>query len=81
MVAQLESNCCVECAKQERKTGVEKESSLLELDNFNAALRQVLSVPKTELKRLLEEEKAAKAGEPKPGPRPSASAHDSDASD
>jgi hypothetical protein len=41
-----------------------------EMDRFNAALRQVLQVPKKELSRLLAEEKTAKAGKPKPGTRP-----------
>jgi hypothetical protein len=40
------------------------------MDGFYAGLRQVLSVPKSELKRMLDEEKAAKAGKIKPGPKP-----------
>ncbi len=51
------------------------------MDRFNEGLRRVLSVSKTDLKRILAEEKASKAGKVKPGPKPksSASVHDSDA--
>jgi hypothetical protein len=41
-----------------------------EMDRFNKALRGVLSVSKSELSKLLAEEKAANAGEPKRGPKP-----------
>jgi hypothetical protein len=56
-----------------------------EMDRFNSALRQILQVPKLELKRLLAEEKAAKSGKTKPGPKPktslSTSGHASDNAD
>jgi len=47
-----------------------------ELTAFKQALRTVLSVSKTELKRRLELEKIANAGKPKRGPKPKCSASD-----
>jgi hypothetical protein len=41
---------------------------------FENGLRQVLSVSKTDLNRMLEEEKRAKARKPKRGPKPKSSA-------
>ena len=52
---------------------VHNESETAPMDRFNAALRQILQVPKTELNRLLAEEKTAKAGKVKPGPKPKTS--------
>jgi hypothetical protein len=49
-----------------------------EMDRFNTALRQVLSVSKTDLKRLLAEDNIAKAGKAKPGPKPKTSSSISD---
>jgi hypothetical protein len=37
---------------------------------FQEALRRVLRVSKDDLKRLIEEDKQAKAGKPKRGPKP-----------
>ncbi len=37
---------------------------------FNNALRGVLSVSKSDLNRMLEEERRSKIGKPKPGPKP-----------
>ena len=44
------------------------------MDRFNDGLRQVLSVSKTDLHRLLEKDKASKAGKVKRGPKPKSSA-------
>jgi hypothetical protein len=52
---------------------VEKQDTSPEMNRFNAGLRQVLSVPKAELNRLLAEERQAKAGKLKPGPKPKSS--------
>ncbi|MGC2109893.1 MAG: hypothetical protein WA655_10275 [Candidatus Korobacteraceae bacterium] len=48
-----------------------------EYTTFQNALRTILQVSKTDLNRMLTEEKAANAGKPKRGPKPhsSASAH------
>ena len=43
------------------------------MDRFNDGLRQVLSVSKTDLNRMLAEEKASKEGSVKPGPKPKSS--------
>jgi hypothetical protein len=40
------------------------------MDRFRDGLRQVLSVSKTDLNRMLAEEKAANLGKVKPGPKP-----------
>jgi hypothetical protein len=37
---------------------------------FSSALRRVLQVSKTDLNRMLADEKLAKVGKPKPGPKP-----------
>lgn len=50
-----------------------QNSTSPEMERFNNALRQILQVPKTEVNRLLAEDKAAKAGKTKPGPKPRAS--------
>jgi hypothetical protein len=47
-----------------------------EMERFREGLRQVLSVPKSELKRLLAEERASKTGKTKPGPKPKVSPSD-----
>jgi hypothetical protein len=56
-----------------KKADVESKLEPSHMDRFNAALRQVLSVPKSELRRLLDEEKASKIGKLKPGPKPKTS--------
>jgi hypothetical protein len=43
---------------------------------FTSALRKVLQVSKSDLNRMLEEEKRANAGKPKRGPKPKASPSD-----
>jgi hypothetical protein len=51
---------------------------------FETALRQVVSVSKEELTRMLEAEKRANEGKPKRGPKPktaSTSGHASDSND
>ena len=48
---------------------VENSDKRPEMNRFNAALRQVLSVSKPDLNRLLADEKASKAGKVKPGPK------------
>ena len=45
-----------------------------EYTNFQNALRRVLQVSKTDLNRMLAEEKIANAGKPKRGPKPHSSA-------
>jgi hypothetical protein len=47
---------------------VEKGSNP-EMNQFNNALRKVLSLSKTDLQKLLAEEKASKVGKQKPGPK------------
>lgn len=47
-----------------------------EMGRFNSALRRVLSVSKSNLQRLLAEEKASKVSKRKPGPRSKTSASD-----
>ncbi len=42
--------------------------------NFENALRQVLTVSKADMNRMLAEEKIANAGKPKRGPKPKTSA-------
>jgi hypothetical protein len=42
----------------------------IEMSRFNNVLRQIVQIPKTELNRLLAEEKASKTGKTKPGPKP-----------
>ena len=49
-------------------------SSLEQPERFNAALKSVLSVSKSELQEILEAEKRANAGKLKPGPKPKTSA-------
>jgi hypothetical protein len=44
-----------------------------QMDRFQDGLRQVLSVSKTDLNRILTAEKSAKAGKIKPGPKPKSS--------
>jgi hypothetical protein len=48
-----------------------------QMDRFRNGLRQVLSVSKSDLNRMLAREKTSKAHKAKPGPKPklSASAH------
>ncbi len=41
---------------------------------FNDALRNILHVSKSDLNRMLEEERQSKIGKPKPGPKPKTSA-------
>lgn len=45
-----------------------------EMRRFNNALRGVLSVSKSDLNRMLEDERRSKIGKPKPGPKPKSSA-------
>jgi len=45
-----------------------------EFRRFDNAMRQILQVSKTDLNRMLAEEKAANAGKPKRGPKPKTSA-------
>jgi hypothetical protein len=45
-----------------------------EYTTFQNALRQVLTVSKADLNRMLAEEKIANAGKPKRGPKPRSSA-------
>jgi hypothetical protein len=43
-----------------------------EFRRFDTAMRQILQVSKTDLNRMLAEEKIANAGKPKRGPKPKA---------
>ena len=52
-----------------------------EMRRFNNALRDVLSVSKSDLNRMLEDERRSKIGKPKPGPKPRSSASDRAASE
>ncbi len=45
-----------------------------EIHRFNEALRSVLQVSKNDLNQMLADEKQAKAGKLKPGPKPKTSA-------
>lgn len=67
----------------EKARSVDKSENSAEMNRFNAALRQVLSVSKADLNKMLAEEKASKNGKLRPGPRPKslASGHASGRSD
>ena len=45
-----------------------------DMRRFNDALRSVLQVSKSDMNQMLEDEKRAKEGKPKPGPKPKTSA-------
>jgi hypothetical protein len=45
-----------------------------ELQRFNEALKDVLSVSKNDMNRMLEDERRSKIGKIKPGPKPKTSA-------
>jgi hypothetical protein len=47
-----------------------------EYERFTTALKTVLQVSKTDLTRMIAEEKRANAGKPKRGPKPKASPSD-----
>ena len=47
-----------------------------EMTRFNNALRQVMQVSKRDLDKMLADEKAAKSGKVKPGPKPKSSSSD-----
>jgi len=49
------------------------KASTPEMTRFNDALRQVMSVSKSELNRRLEADRQAKVGKPKRGPKPKSS--------
>jgi uncharacterized protein (DUF4415 family) len=51
------------------------KGSLPNSAQFESALKQVLSVSKSELKEMLAEEKKASAGKPKRGPKPKRKNH------
>lgn len=52
-----------------------------EYTKFDSAMRQILQVSKTDLNRMLDEEKIANAGKPKRGPKPKTSVSDRAVSD
>jgi hypothetical protein len=54
-----------------------KPSKSDEFTRFENALEQVLKVSKTDLNRMLTEEKSANAGKPRRGPRPGSKRHHS----
>jgi hypothetical protein len=65
------------CGNPSRKLGdvgmehmVENTTGTLSMDRFNAALRQVLSVSKADLNRLIAADKASKVDKAKLGPKP-----------
>ncbi len=45
-----------------------------EMQRFEGALRSVLSVSKSDMQKMLEDERRSKIGKPKPGPKPKTSA-------
>jgi len=47
-----------------------KPETSAEFKNFDSAMRQILTVSKTELQRREVEYKASREGKPKPGPKP-----------
>ncbi len=47
-----------------------RTSSSPEFQRFDNAMRTILQVSKTDLNRMLEEERIANAGKPKRGPKP-----------
>ena len=49
---------------------MENRDTSPEMERFNTALHEILQVPKKELVRLLAEEKQAKSGKVRPGPKP-----------
>jgi hypothetical protein len=51
-----------------------------ELQRFEGALKSVLSVSKSDMQKMLDEEKQANADKPKRGPKPKTSASDREAS-
>ena len=51
------------------------QKSLPNAAMFDSALRQVLRVSKSDLNQMLAEEKKARAGKPKPGPKPRRKSH------
>jgi hypothetical protein len=55
---------------------LEKMAHNVDMKRFNSALRRVVSVSKSDLQKLLAEEKMSKVGKPRPGPRPRSSASD-----
>ena len=55
------------CMKSSAKTSAE-------YTRFDSAMRTILQVSKTDLNRMLAEEKIANAGKPKRGPKPKTSA-------
>jgi hypothetical protein len=57
----------------ETRIGVSENTESPEMHRFRDGLRQVLSVSKSDLKKMLADEKAAKAGKLKPGPKPKSS--------
>lgn len=50
------------------------------MQRFESALKSVLSVSKSDMKKMLADEKAANAGKPKRGPKPKTSASGREAS-
>ena len=50
-----------------------KSKSSPEYQNFTKALQTVLRVSKSDMNRMLEEERQSKIGKVKPGPKPKAS--------
>jgi hypothetical protein len=55
---------------------LEKAAQNAEMRRFNKALRRVVSVSKTDLQKLLAEERESKVGKQKRGPRPHSSVSD-----
>jgi hypothetical protein len=50
-----------------------KRENTPEMQRFNGALRSVLSVSKSDMQKMLEDERQSKIGKVKPGPKPKAS--------
>lgn len=58
-----------------------KPNSSPEYQKFTGALRTVLQVSKSDMNRMLEEERVSKIGKTKPGPKPKTSTSGPAASD
>jgi hypothetical protein len=58
------------------ENSAENTTESVEMCRFNNALRQIVQIPKVELNRLLDEERRAKAGKLRAGPKPKASVSD-----
>jgi hypothetical protein len=54
----------------------EKDQRSPEMNNFNSALRRIMQVSKSDLTKILVQEKAANADKPKRGPKAKSTSQD-----